>query len=75
MPTYDLRDVEFLLNTLRTEHRQAVAHYADAETSGRSAMLPLLADQCADLEARLVKWETARSLLASPGEASAPLAD
>jgi hypothetical protein len=70
----DLRDVEFLVATLRIEHRQAVAHYADAETSGRSAMLPLLEAQCDDLEVRLSRWEDVRAQLAAPGEA-APLAE
>lgn len=72
MTEYDLRDVELLLSTLRSEHRQAVAHYADAETSGRGAMLPLLAAQCSDLEARLIRWEEARALLAAPAEKGGP---
>jgi hypothetical protein len=72
----DLRDVEILVAALRVEHRQAAEHLAIAEQAGRGSMLGLLSDQCADLEARLVRWEPIRAQLAANvvGEA-APAAE
>lgn len=68
----DLRDAEIQINALRLEHAQASAHLAHAETAGRSTMMPLLSAQCTDLEARLVRWEALRVVLASSGEAAPP---